>query len=318
MRDNSHRIGGIMKKTNIRIKKNLVALAIFTTGLFVSSEVVSANTAEQPLATEVVENILTTYEAEPVESEPVATTEEEWEYVITAEERDMLASLVYLEARGESYECQKMVVSTVMNKWDYFGGSLEDIIYAPGQYETAPYIASTQADAASYAVVDDVCKNGTNLPPYVFYFREGYYHSWGDQQPYTALDSTYFSYSAKQVDDVLAKEAAEDEAEAQAKAEEEAEKARQAEIEAQQAFNKTQWAKDTTYTLSCEDENHSSDCIKRAIIEKEPLESGSIVEINNNLYAVKNGEIALKAIELYHHVDMSSSPIQTVTIIDPI
>lgn len=117
-------------------------------------------------------------------------------YNITNAERDMLASLLYLEGGSTSYKCQKMIMEVVFNHYEYRNrtSSLTDIVYTKNMFSPAGLISSTQAQQVQYDIVDEICRDGvTILPSYVLYFRASYHHSWAI--PYTNIDNVYFSYS---------------------------------------------------------------------------------------------------------------------------
>lgn len=119
-------------------------------------------------------------------------------YNITSAERDMLASLLYLEGGSTSRKCQKMIMEVVFNHYEHRGRktSLTDIVYTKNMFSPAGRIKSTKAQQTQYDIVDEICQNGvTILPSYVLYFRASYHHSWAT--PYTNIDNVYFSYSAK-------------------------------------------------------------------------------------------------------------------------
>ena len=132
----------------------------------------------------------------PVEVEPT------YIHNITSEEREMLARLVYLEARGESLDCQKAIISVVINRWQhgYWGDTLKEVVYAENQFTPAPVIKNTTPKEEQYEAVDYVLKYGCTLPKYVVYFRADYDHQWDDYIPYTVIDSTYFGYAEKYMD----------------------------------------------------------------------------------------------------------------------
>ena len=125
-----------------------------------------------------------------VEKEPIYT------YNITSVEREMLARIVYLEANGESLECQKAVVSVIINRWQngYWGDSIKDVIYSRGQFSPAKNIYKTTPTERNYEAVDYVLKNGCTLPKYVLYFRSSHHFNWKGYVPYTIIDKTYFGY----------------------------------------------------------------------------------------------------------------------------
>ena len=116
-------------------------------------------------------------------------------YVITPEERHMLARLLYLEGGSTSRKCQKMIMEVVFNHYENRGRktSLTDIVYSKNLFSPASRINSTKAQQTQYDIVDEICRDGvTILPSNVLYFRASYYHSWA--KPYTNIDNVYFSY----------------------------------------------------------------------------------------------------------------------------
>jgi spore germination cell wall hydrolase CwlJ-like protein len=116
----------------------------------------------------------------------------------------MLARLVYLEANTESIECQKAIVSVVINRWQNgtWGDTLEDVIYYPHQFTPASLIAKTTPTQTNYDAVDYVLENGSILPKYVMFFRASYGFSntdWGNHgyHEYLQVDNTFFGYFEK-------------------------------------------------------------------------------------------------------------------------
>lgn len=129
----------------------------------------------------------------PIESSPA--------FIISPEERELIARLIYLEARGENYECQKGIVSVVINRWmsGYWGNTIGSVIYAKNQFTPAKRIPYTTPNETNYDAVDDVLQNGTTLPYYVLYFRANYHHKWQGYVGYKVIDNTYFGYKKKDV-----------------------------------------------------------------------------------------------------------------------
>lgn len=114
---------------------------------------------------------------------------------LTDYEVTLLSTLVYLEGGTESYDCQKAIASTVINRMRTTGSTLTDVVYQPGQYSVADKLSYSWYSDSARNAVEDVLTNGTTLPIYVTFFRAGYYHTWGDQVAYCYMDNTYFSYS---------------------------------------------------------------------------------------------------------------------------
>ena len=66
------------------------------------------------------------------------TYQNRWEVTLTEEEIDVLAKILWLEARGEDDIGQQLVVITVLNRMQdgRFGDGLTGVLSAPGQFST--------------------------------------------------------------------------------------------------------------------------------------------------------------------------------------
>ena len=123
---------------------------------------------------------------------------------VTAEEREMLARLVFLESSICSDDCQRAVASVVFNRLDSGKWrkdvnndgkiSLYDIVYYPNAFTPAGKIETTTPNQAAYDAVDYVLENGVTVPTYVRYFRTSYDFSWEGYENYTVMDNVYFGY----------------------------------------------------------------------------------------------------------------------------
>lgn len=199
----------------------LIIFFITTTVVCVANTTTKEPKVPNPIKTEQVKENKSTKEAEEIEEvEEIEETEEEKtetpQAVVqdtpqstkvpntstsntTLTDREMLARLVYLEGNTESLECQKAIVSVVINRLNsgYWGNTINSVIYASGQFVTASRILYTTPTSTNYEAVDYVLTNGVTLPSYVLYFREGYHFSWNGYVPYTSIGSTYFGYMSK-------------------------------------------------------------------------------------------------------------------------
>lgn len=117
------------------------------------------------------------------------------ELYLTEREVQLLSTLVYLEGGGESFDCQKNIASTVINRMLTSDYTLTEILYADNQYSVASRLTYSSPSQSCEEAVMEVLNYGTTLPIYVTFFRADYYHQWGDQTPYCSVDNTYFSYS---------------------------------------------------------------------------------------------------------------------------
>ena len=111
-----------------------------------------------------------------------------------------LSAVVTCEGGSESYECQMAIASVILNRMEYYGGTLQDIIFAEDQFDTAYAALSTEPFECCVQAVNEVLQNGRTLPWYVMFFREGYYHNWADYMTSSvSIDHTYFSYDGRLV-----------------------------------------------------------------------------------------------------------------------
>lgn len=127
-------------------------------------------------------------------------------YIVTSDERYLLAKLAHSEGSICSEECQRDIVSVVFNrlesgKWrkDMNGDNkitLYDIIYYPNAFTPATNGAIDKWEPTSkdYAAVDYVIKNGPTVPTEVRYFRTDHDFSWDGYENYKVIDNVYFGY----------------------------------------------------------------------------------------------------------------------------
>lgn len=188
-----------MKTTYCRIIAALIGIIIFMFLFIITAPTnVKVETVEVIKEVEVVKEVEVIKEVEvekivEVEIEPV------YKYNVSSVEREMLARLVYLEANTESLECQRAVVSVVINRWQNgsWGNTIASVIYSPTQFSPAGLIHKTTPTETNYAAVDQILKNGSILPPYIMYFRSKYHFDWQGYAPYAKIDNTCFGYFLK-------------------------------------------------------------------------------------------------------------------------
>lgn len=93
---------------------------------------------------------------------------------ITAEERELLARVVYAESNTESLEGQIAVAQVVLNRVrsESFPDTVSEVIYQERQFSTAPILGSVVPNEANYEAVDAAFE--TEVVPYeVLYFSRG-------------------------------------------------------------------------------------------------------------------------------------------------
>lgn len=113
---------------------------------------------------------------------------------ITDDERELLAKATYLEAGNQSIIGQRAVVEVILNRVmdDKFPDTIESVLYQPGQFTTAPRIASATPNEEQYMAVDMTLETSTPiLEPCVLFFSTGL-PDW--QTKYEKIGAHYFGY----------------------------------------------------------------------------------------------------------------------------
>ena len=112
---------------------------------------------------------------EPQTPEPPAEPEPEPRYEeITAEERELLARVVYAESNTETLEGQIAVAQVVLNRVRSasFPDTVSEVIYQERQFSTAPILDSVTPTENNYEAVDLAFE--LEVVPYdVLYFSRG-------------------------------------------------------------------------------------------------------------------------------------------------
>lgn len=164
-----------------------------------NSKVHTSTVPTYPLTSDSVEDGVSSEESsEAQESKPY--------YIVTAEEREMLATLVYLESSICSEDCQRAVASVIFNRLDSGRWkkdvnkdgkvTLYDIVYYPNAFSPS-YLIENYKDKTTqecYDAVDYVIQNGPTVPTYVRYFRTKYHFKWDGYKGYCDMDNVYFGY----------------------------------------------------------------------------------------------------------------------------
>lgn len=172
----------------------LILIIVFFATLLIVTQIV-------PTDVYAVEPIVQTVEVEKIVEVPVEhiieiEIPEKYVYELTAEERELLARITYLEAGGESLEMQEAVASVVINRLNSgkWGNTLKETIYYKNAFSPAPYIYKTTPNNRTYEAVDYVLKNGCTLPSYIYYFRTDHHFNWVGYNGYTVIGNVYFGY----------------------------------------------------------------------------------------------------------------------------
>lgn len=119
------------------------------------------------------------YDKDAVPAEPFIYVEEksnvECRYPgleLTQWEQDTLAKLIWLEARGESAEGQQAIAEVVYNRMvsEKFPNTLEDVIFAQGQFHTVSRLEEATPCQAQYDALEDALEGPYVLPIEVVHF----------------------------------------------------------------------------------------------------------------------------------------------------
>lgn len=106
-----------------------------------------------PQITSAIERVILT--PLPIVSEaPAENTNPYADLVVTDAEKELLACMVYNEARGEPFEGQVAVVQVALNRYmhEAFDGSISDILLAPNQFSVGNTYEDEQMEAVEAAL----------------------------------------------------------------------------------------------------------------------------------------------------------------------
>lgn len=96
------------------------------------------------------------------------------EIELSQEDEDLLAKLIWAEARGEPLEGQQAVAEVVLNRMlsERFGGSLREVVYAAGQFRGVAdgQIRKAKPGQAQYQAIARALHGPNILPRNVLYF----------------------------------------------------------------------------------------------------------------------------------------------------
>ncbi len=115
---------------------------------------------------------------------------------ITPAERELLASIVWLEARGECFSGQQAVVEVILNRVhdQNFPDSVASVIYEAGQFESAAMVHTAEPGEVQYMAIDQALSGPNVLPEGVVFFSAEAQNSkvWGNIGGHTFCYSQYW------------------------------------------------------------------------------------------------------------------------------
>lgn len=118
-------------------------------------------------------------------------------YRFSEADKDLMTRVLWVEAGANSRELQVACGSVMLNQLDCgnYGKTIRDVLTREGAYEGYKKIdrADGQDLAACREVVEELCKNGSQLPSYVWYFCVGG-QNWEHIETYKVIEGVYFQY----------------------------------------------------------------------------------------------------------------------------
>lgn len=122
------------------------------------------------------------YDKEAMRSNPTYYQEKEIDrsnpryphLTLTDEDIDLIARLVWAEARGESERGQQAVAEVILNRLNSpdFPNSVRDILYAPDQFRTVSQLDKATPSQTQFKAVERAIYGPYVLPENVFYFGQ--------------------------------------------------------------------------------------------------------------------------------------------------
>ena len=106
---------------------------------------------------------------------------------------DIIAAVVMSEAGNQDLLGKTAVAATILNRADYFGLTIEQVVNADNAYNAYPYTGVVTADC--YRAVEIARENRDLFPTTMMFFKTKDYHGFGEH--YNKIGDHYFSYLAE-------------------------------------------------------------------------------------------------------------------------
>ncbi len=119
------------------------------------------------------------YDPEAMPEEPFIYVEEKVEVEcrypdieLTLEEQNILASMIWVEARGESFEGQQAIAEIVLNRMmsEDFQDTVRGVVYAENQFRSTPFLEDAEPTSIQYEALERALEGPYVLPMDVVYF----------------------------------------------------------------------------------------------------------------------------------------------------
>ena len=172
--------------------KDYIPVIVFTVACFIAMLCLIWRVEQIPVELESVQAEPIQVVAEPIKELPmeliVDVAEEVKEPVhIHMTDDDILAAVAMSEAGNQDVLGMAFVVMTVLNRCDYYGLTVDEVVNAPNQY-SYPYYGKISHDA--YRSVE-LAREYRDSFDNIMWFRTGTFHEWGE--PAFVWGDHYFS-----------------------------------------------------------------------------------------------------------------------------
>lgn len=169
--------------------KDYVPIIAFTIACFLAMLALIWRVMQIPEDLEelVGEPIQKVVEVEKVEAE--AEPEPEKEPIVHLTDDDIIAAIVMSESGNQDMLGKVAVATTVLNRADYFGLTIEQVANAKNAY-SYPYYGVITSDC--YRAVEIARENRDLFPATMMWFKTKDYHTFAE--PYEKIGDHYFSY----------------------------------------------------------------------------------------------------------------------------
>lgn len=105
------------------------------------------------------------------------------EFYLTAADVELMARVVWAEARGESDKGQQAVAEVILNRlaMEKYPDTVRDVVYAVNQFRSVPFLEDAEPTQTQYEAVERAIRGPYILPMDVTYFARSAYNRsvWG-------------------------------------------------------------------------------------------------------------------------------------------
>lgn len=98
---------------------------------------------------------------------------------LTDEELDLLARVIHAESGNQDEKGKRLVADTVLNRMTFNNADIRSIVYADGQFSTAPYLYNSDNTPTEDELQIAYEESIEQIDYEVYYFRTGHYHTCG-------------------------------------------------------------------------------------------------------------------------------------------